>query len=131
VADLIVAGAGMAGLVAAAHAREQGAAVLVLEKGDRPGGSMLLSSGVVWRYRDYARFREECPGGEPGLQWLLHERLDADLEWLARLAGPPLEVETGNPLTSGARFDPAELTRALAEQAGEVLLNEPDRKSVV
>ena len=51
-ADLLVAGAGMAGLVAAAEARRLGAEPLVLEKLDRPGGSMRLSSGFVWRHRD-------------------------------------------------------------------------------
>jgi phytoene dehydrogenase-like protein len=51
----------MAGLVAAARARELGAGVVVHEKGDRPGGSMYLSSCVVWRYREFERFREECP----------------------------------------------------------------------
>jgi phytoene dehydrogenase-like protein len=40
--DLVVAGAGMAGLCAAARARELGAEVAVLEKGDRAGGSMRL-----------------------------------------------------------------------------------------
>ena len=48
----------MAGLVAAVEATERGADVLVLEKGDVAGGSMRLSSGVVWRYRDFERFRE-------------------------------------------------------------------------
>ena len=57
--DLVVAGAGMAGLVAAAEARARGAEVLLLEKGDRAGGSMLLSSGVIWRHREFGRFREE------------------------------------------------------------------------
>ena len=42
----------MAGLCAAARARELGLDVVVHEKGDRAGGSMLLSSCVVWRYRD-------------------------------------------------------------------------------
>ncbi|TMJ94162.1 MAG: FAD-dependent oxidoreductase [Actinobacteria bacterium] len=102
--DLIVAGAGMGGLVAAVHARERGASVLVLEKGDRAGGSMLLSSGFLWRYREFDRFREECPGGDPGLQWLVHDRLDSDLAWLESVAGPALERETGNPLTTGLRF---------------------------
>ncbi len=41
----------MAGLAAAARARELGAEPVVLEKGGRAGGSMLLSSGVVWRHR--------------------------------------------------------------------------------
>ncbi len=65
--DLIVAGAGLAGLVAAVRARELGASVVVHEKGDRPGGSMRLSSGVVWRYREWERFRDECPAGDPVL----------------------------------------------------------------
>ncbi len=60
-ADLVVAGAGMAGLAAAARARELGADVVVFEKGDRPGGSMRLSSCVVWRYREWEDFRAECP----------------------------------------------------------------------
>ena len=45
-----------------------GAEPVVLEKGDRPGGSMLLSSGVIWRYRTVEEFRAECPGGDPDLQ---------------------------------------------------------------
>ena len=64
--DLVVAGGGMAGLSAAVRARELGADVVVHEKGDRPGGSMLLSSGVVWRYREWETFRNECPGGRSG-----------------------------------------------------------------
>ena len=65
---LHVAGAGMAGLCAAARARELGLDVVVYEKGDRPGGSMLLSSCVVWRYRTFEDFRRECPGGDEDLQ---------------------------------------------------------------
>ena len=40
--DLIVAGAGMAGLAAAARARELGARVMVLERAAELGGSMRL-----------------------------------------------------------------------------------------
>jgi succinate dehydrogenase/fumarate reductase flavoprotein subunit len=125
--DLVVVGAGLAGLAAAAHARERGADVLVLEKGDRPGGSMLLSSGVVWRYRDFDRFREECPGGDPALQRLVFDRLDADVAWLESLGAPVVERDTGNPLTTGTRFDTRGLTRALARDAG-VRLGEPLRE---
>ena len=42
----------------------------------RPGGSMLLSSGVIWRYRSFDEFRAQCPGGDPRLQELVHGRLD-------------------------------------------------------
>jgi succinate dehydrogenase/fumarate reductase flavoprotein subunit len=128
VADLVVAGAGMAGLVAAAHGRMRGANVLLLEKRDRPGGSMLLSSGVVWRHRDFDRFRDECPLGNEGLQRALFERLDEDTRWLESLGAPVVERETGNPLTTGVRFDARGLTDALVDASGGVRLREPLRR---
>jgi succinate dehydrogenase/fumarate reductase flavoprotein subunit len=117
-ADVIVAGAGMAGLAAAAEARRLGAHPLVVEKLARPGGSMRLSSGVIWRHRDFDRFRDECAEGDERLQRLLFDRLDSDLEWLASLGAPVVERDTGNPLTTGARFDPEGLTAALLDAAG-------------
>ena len=115
----------MAGLVAAARARELGAAVVVYEKGDRPGGSMLLSSGVIWRHRALEAFREECPDGDPALQRRLVEELDEALDWLESLGAVPLERETGNPRTTGRRFDPRALSEALARATGEVRLDTP------
>lgn len=102
----------MAGLVAAARLRELGAQVRLLEKGNRPGGSMLLSSGVIWRYRDFEEFRRECPAGDPELQRLIWERLDDALDWLERYEASV--VYRDNPLTIGRRFDPGRLTAALA-----------------
>src|SRR4051812_28259828 len=117
-ADLIVAGAGMAGLAAAAEACRLGAAPLILEKLDRPGGSMRLSSGVIWRHRDFETFRAECPEGDERLQRLLYERLDADLDWLESLGAPVVRRDTGNPVTTGTRFDPDGMTAALVAAAG-------------
>jgi fumarate reductase flavoprotein subunit len=122
---VVVAGAGMAGLAAAVRARELGAEVAVHEKGERPGGSMLLSSGVVWRYREWERFRAECPAGDPDLQRLVWEGLDDALAWLERLGAPVVARETGNPLTTGVRFDPRGLTETLAARAGEIRVGEP------
>ena len=115
----------MGGLVAAARARELGARPVVLEKGDRPGGSMLLSSCVIWRYRTLEDFRAECPGGDPALQRLIVERLDEALDWLESLGAPVVERTTGNPRTTGMRFDPRGLTDALARAAGEIRLETP------
>jgi fumarate reductase flavoprotein subunit len=120
-----VAGAGMGGLVAAARLRELGVPAVVLEKGNRPGGSMLLSSGMIWRHRTLAAFRAECPGGDEQLQGLIVDRLDDALDWLDRLGAPVLEAESGNPRTVGHRFDPAGLTEGLVRAAGEVRLGEP------
>ena len=88
--ELVIAGAGMAGLAAAAEAGRLGAAPVVFEKLTRPGGSMRLSSGVIWRHRDFSRFREECPDGDERLQRLVFERLDGDIEWLESLGAPVL-----------------------------------------
>jgi len=110
----------MAGLIAAARARELGAEPLVLEKGDRAGGSMFLSSGVVWRYRTLEAFREECPGGDPALQREIVERMDEGIEWLESLGAPVVEPETGNPRTLGKQFDPPGLTEALLRASGQV-----------
>ena len=115
----------MAGLVAAARARELGAEAVVHEKGDRAGGSMLLSSGVVWRHRSLEEFHAECPGGELALQRLLVDELDPALDWLEALGAPVTERTTGNPRTVGRRFDPVGLTTALARAAGDVRLRSP------
>ena len=121
--DLVIAGAGMAGLAAAAEARRLGAAPVVLERLDRPGGSMRLSSGVIWRHREFDAFREECPDGDERLQRLIFARLDGDIDWLESLGAPVLLRETGNALTAGARFDPALLTEALVAAAGGLAPN--------
>src|SRR5215212_4030926 len=123
--DLIVAGAGMAGLAAAAEARRLGADPLVVEKLDRPGGSMRLSSGVIWRHRDFDTFRGECPDGDEPLQRLLFERLDADLAWIESLGAPVVERATGNPLTTGVRFEPGGMTDALVGGGASVQLDDP------
>ena len=114
---MLVAGAGMAGLVAAARARELGLDPVVVEKGTRAGGSMLLSSCVIWRHRDWNDFRAECPGGDEALQRLVWERLDDALAWLTSLGAEPVWDDTGNPRTTGKRFDPRALTELLAARA--------------
>ncbi len=119
---LTVLGAGMAGLCAAVRARELGVEPVVWEQGDRPGGSMLLSSCVVWRYRAFEEFRAQCPGGDPALQRTVWERLDDGIAWLESLGAPVAQRGTGNPLTTGVRFDRAGLTETLARAAGEVHL---------
>jgi fumarate reductase flavoprotein subunit len=126
----------MAGLAAAAEARRLGARPLVLERRHRPGGSMLLSSGVIWRHRRFADFRSECARGQESLQRLVFGRLDEDLRWLEALGAPVVARGTGNPRTTGVRFDPIGLTRTLAAAAGGVrtgerLLEPPARRPLV
>jgi len=114
----------MAGLIACARARELGASPVVYEKGTRPGGSMLLSSCVIWRYSDFEEFRRQCPTGDERLQRLVWERLDDALDWLQSLGARVTQPETENPLTTGRRFDPVRLTEALVRAAGDVRVAE-------
>ena len=121
----------MAGLCAAARARELGAAPVVFEKGSRAGGSMLLSSCVIWRFREWEAFRAECPTGDEHLQRLVWERLDGAVAWLESLGAPVVAHETGNPRTYGKRFDPRGLTDALVRAAGDVRLGEPAKEPTI
>ena len=123
---IIVAGGGLAGLVAALSATELGARVTLFEKGDRLGGSFIYSSGYVWSYKDLHTFRQEAPGGDTTLQGLILEGLEPGLEWLEDRGAPILSRETGNPLTIGARFKPGPTVTALlnriAASGGRVFL---------
>jgi hypothetical protein len=115
----------MASLVAAARLRELGHEPRVLEKGTRAGGSMLLSSCVVWRHLEWERFRADCPDGDERLQRIIWERLDDALGWLESLGVEPVWHDTENTLTTGRRYDPAALTRRLVDAAGGIELETP------
>jgi fumarate reductase flavoprotein subunit len=114
----------MAGLVAGARARELGATAVVYEKGTRPGGSMLLSSCVIWRFREWEDFRAECPTGDEALQRTVWEQLDDGIAWLESLGARVTLHETGNPRTIGKRFDPQGLTESLVRAGADVRLGE-------
>src|SRR5262245_54384443 len=103
----------MAGLCAAVRAAQLGARPVVVGKGTRPGGALLLRSGVGWRHGEWDDFRRECPAGNPALQRLVWERLDDALEWLRSCGAAVVSAETGNPLTTGVRFDAPGLVAAL------------------
>lgn len=125
-ADVVVAGAGMGGLVAAVRATECGADVLVLEKGSRAGGSMYISNGVVYTYDDYETFRENVPGGNATLQELLVTGKDEGLEWLESIGVTTRETEADLAFGSGKQIDPRPFTRTMVDRVekggGEVRL---------
>src|SRR5215475_6263122 len=81
--DLLVIGAGMAGLSAAGYAAERGATVIVIEKARTFGGSAALSGGVLWTATSAGRMRL-YGGGSPELAAVVLRNYSLGLEWLRR-----------------------------------------------
>ena len=71
--DLVVVGAGAAGLAAANRAVELGGRVLVLEKGQAAGGSAALSAGILWTAPNLEVLRRIQPDCDPVLGPLVVE----------------------------------------------------------
>ncbi len=80
--DVVVVGGGMSGLSAGITAAEAGGRVAVLDAAPHPGGSMVLSGGLVWTARDLPTMRREIPRGDPALQAQLVHRIDEGWHWL-------------------------------------------------
>jgi succinate dehydrogenase/fumarate reductase flavoprotein subunit len=81
-ADLLVVGAGMAGLTAAASAATAGARVLVLERSNELGGNAVLSAGYLWTTADMDNFRRRCPRGDERLGEVLVNGFAAAMDWV-------------------------------------------------
>ena len=78
---------------------------------------MLLSSCVIWRYRDVRGLPRRVPGGDQALQRVIVERLDEALDWLESLGAPVIRRRRATPRTVGRRFDPRGLTDTLVRSS--------------
>jgi succinate dehydrogenase/fumarate reductase flavoprotein subunit len=91
--DLLVLGAGMAGLAAAAHAAREGASVVLVEKAPRVGGSAEYA-GFLWTAPTLEVMREINPDGDPSLAARLVEGYPDAMDWVRSLG-----VEVKEPVT--------------------------------
>jgi succinate dehydrogenase/fumarate reductase flavoprotein subunit len=80
--DLLILGAGMAGLTAGAYAASHGADVMVAERGPDIGGNAAHAMGKVWTARTLESLRDEDPGGDDDLHRALFETYPELLEWI-------------------------------------------------
>lgn len=127
-ADVVVVGAGMAGLTASVRAAEDGADVLVVEKAPRAGGSMYLSGGIIWTLESMDAVRERVPDGNESLQRLVVDRLSDGFDWLAdhdvRLREPESEYSD-----LATQIDPVAFTERmvthLESAGGDLALETP------
>jgi succinate dehydrogenase/fumarate reductase flavoprotein subunit len=88
--DLLVIGAGMAGLSAGGRAAEKGARVLVVEKASEIGGSAQYA-GFLWTVPD-PRVLRGWDDGDPSLGRVVIEKFSEGSEWMRKrgmlLSGP-------------------------------------------
>jgi succinate dehydrogenase/fumarate reductase flavoprotein subunit len=92
--DLLVLGAGLAGLSAAARALEKGASVVVVEKGPAVGGSAVYA-GFLWTTPTLEVMREINPDGDPELCARLVNGYHGAVDWVRSLGvdvKPPVTV---------------------------------------
>jgi len=95
--DVLVIGAGMAGLTAAGFAAQHGASVIVVEKAKTYGGSALLSGGILWTATSPERMRL-YGGGKPELGEVVLRNYARGLDWLRHRGvaiGPAVPVLHG------------------------------------
>src|SRR3954465_8275039 len=124
VIDLLVLGAGMAGLSAAAKAAAEGASVVLVEKGEAVGGSAAYA-GFIWTAPTTDVMREVNPDGEEALGRRIVEGYDDALAFVRSLG-----VHVADPVTvlgygRGCATDMANLLLAcdrLVRERGEVLV---------
>jgi succinate dehydrogenase/fumarate reductase flavoprotein subunit len=103
--DMLVIGAGMAGMSAAGYAAQHGARVLVVDKAPEIGGSSVLSGTTLWAAPTMDAFRELCPDGDMSLGQVLVDGFPAALDWVrssgVEFSGERSVVRFGR----GFRFD--------------------------
>lgn len=95
--DLVVVGAGMAGMTAAGLAAEKGAQVVVVERAPDIGGSALLSGGYVWTCTSpgHMAFNDD---GDPKLQSVVLSEFPNVIAWIRQSGAevrPPQRVLFG------------------------------------
>jgi succinate dehydrogenase/fumarate reductase flavoprotein subunit len=122
---ILVAGAGMAGLTAARQAQAAGASVILLEKGDAPGGSLALSGGTLWCAATYDDLRRLVPRGDPARGRILVDDFAAGIAWL-QAQGVTLTPQPALPdrvvylMEPGPRQVVAQLTEAFLAAGGRL-----------
>ena len=100
--DVVVAGSGAAGLVAAIRAADAGLRVLVAEKAALLGGTTAAGGGVMWAPNNHlARQAGYRDSHEDGVAYLTeaagHVLTREEVEWYVRTRRAPSPISTAKP----------------------------------
>ena len=132
--DLLVIGAGMAGLTAGARAVHNGLSVVVVEIGDDVGGSARYA-GYAWTALSHEEMERHNPGGDASLKCALVDRFQDGIAWI-RSTG--VEAKDAQPILSfgqGHQFDTNHYVdtcrRIIVEAGGELLLTTATERLLV
>lgn len=118
--DLLVIGAGMAGLTAAARAARDGRRVLVVETGDDVGGSARFA-GYAWTAPSRDVMDDVNPHGDEALRHAVVDRFAEGVEWIRSVG---VDVQDAVPVLGfgrGHQFDTnqyVDLCRRIVTDAG-------------
>jgi len=130
--DVVVVGAGIAGLVAARELTMQGKSVIVLEARDRIGGRLFTTAtgfdlGATWFWPSETRITDliETLGIATFAQHLAGNAMYQDLVTVQQIEGNPLDGPSGR-FVDGAAMLPLAVANELPE--GTVLLGHPVEK---
>ncbi len=123
--DVLVVGAGLAGMSAALTAAAAGARTMVVERAPTIGGSAAMSGGYVWAIPDTDALRVEDPGKFQRHGHLVVAGYRDAIDWLSGFTAP-LTGEQPALSGRGHKFDMpvviAYLMRHFAAAGGDVLL---------
>ncbi|QYB07076.1 FAD-dependent oxidoreductase [Rhodococcus sp. USK10] len=124
--DVVVIGAGMAGLTVASRLAKCGASVVVLEKSTEIGGTARGSGGYVWTLPDAQIMSRQAASGDPKLQHVIFEEFEALVDWMRALG---TQVEGPHAVMSGRGYHVDIIGyldrchRAIVSNGGNILRN--------
>lgn len=129
--DLLVIGAGMAGLTAAAKAAREGRRVLVVEVADDVGGSARYA-GYVWTAPSREVMDRVNPRGDDALKHALVDRFSAGVDWIRSTGVDVMDPVPILGFGRGHQFDTNQYVdncrRLVTEGGGEVRLRTQTRR---
>lgn len=129
---IVILGGGMAGLIAGTYAQQQGKKAIIIEKSSKTGGSMRMSGGSIWCFKNHSDYKKINSNGNTILGEKLIDNFLPSIEWLVSLGAPientiaPLYRETDRycfQMSPDSDYFAEFITKKFLEFGGEIILN--------